>query len=466
MRKNKDKNIKANDQFEQNLSGGKNVCDENSILTDAAETASLDTYLSVTGDEHLKPSAPDSHARVYVDNEGGFLEQDEDHDAQKESEERSAEDVIVVEDGYDVENDDEEDIDDNKIDDDGRLDLVKIFKILTKYWWMIALNCLIVGIVAALLIVEEPRTYQSSVALAPESSGAAPTGGSLSSLASSFGIDIGSASSSDAIRPDLYPDLVASSDFILDLFKIPVKTLDGNVFTDYYTYMKKYQRSSWWRKDLQAFMKKFKDKPKDPKAIAGANALTEPEQTKSGVMLLSYEEQSIVDAIKASINCSVDKQTYTVTISVVDQDPLICATVADTVRSKIQTFITDYRTKKATKDYNYYYKLLVQAKEEYEKACAAYAKYVDSHRDIILQAYISERDQLENNMQLKLNTYNAMLTQAQNAKAKIQENTPAFTVLQNAVVPVKPSGPKRMLFVIGFVFMTFVVSAIFIVFRN
>jgi uncharacterized protein involved in exopolysaccharide biosynthesis len=34
-------------------------------------------------------------------------------------------------------------------------------------------------------------------------------------------------------------------------------------------------------------------------------------------------------------------------------------------------------------------------------------------------------------------------------KAKIQENTPAFTVLQSATVAPKPAGPKRMLFVIG-----------------
>ena len=140
--------------------------------------------------------------------------------------------------------------------------------------------------------------------------------------------------------------------------------------------------------------------------------------------------------------------------------------MADSVRSKIQAFVTDYRTKKATKDFNYYYKLLLQAKGEYEKALKAYTYYVDTHRDIILQSYISERDQLENNMQLKLNTYNAMLTQVQNAKNKIQENTPAFTVLQNAVVPVKPSGPKRMLFVLGFVFMTFLFTSVMIVLRS
>ena len=69
-------------------------------------------------------------------------------------------------------------------------------------------------------------------------------------------------------------------------------------------------------------------------------------------------------------------------------------------------------------------------------------------------------------MQLKLNTYNAMLTQAQNAKAKIQENTPAFTILQNAFVPVKPIGPKRMIFVLTMVFLTFVFTSLVIVLKK
>lgn len=459
MRKNKDNNIKAKDQLEQIPSEEQSGGVENAVLTESEEDALQNTQLLEEQNQTNRSAGVDNHARVYVDNEGGTINPKDNAD-ENEQNQNLSEEMTIVEDDYEEDDDDDK----AKIDDDGKLDLVRIFKILTKNWWMIVLNCLIIGVIAALLIVEEPRTYTSSVVLAPEAEGA-PTGGSLSSLASSFGIDIGSFSSSDAIRPDLYPDLVSSSDFILDLFKLPVRTLDGNIFTDYYTYLKKYQRSSWWKKDMREFMKKFKDKPKDPKTIA-AGGQSNGEGVKSQVKLLSLEEQSILEGIKAAIGCAVDKQTFTVTITVTDQDPLVCATVADSVRSKIQAFITDYRTKKASKDYNYYYKLLVQAKDEYEKACAAYAKYVDSHRDIILQAYISERDQLENNMQLKLNTYNAMLTQVQNAKAKIQENTPAFTVLENAVVPVKPSGPKRMLFVIGFVFLTFIISTIFIVFRN
>ena len=427
-------------------------------VNDDAQLVDLDEK-ELQKDDNSQQKATRRH--LVLDNEGQPLEEEEqkplDVDETVENDDEITQPV-------ELEDDEEEDDEEEILDNDGKLDLTRIFKILKKYWWMLALNCLIIGIIAALLIVEEPRTYTASVKLAPEAS-AAPAGGSLASLASSFGVDIGTISSSDAIRPELYPDLVASSDFLIDLFKLPVKTLDGNVYTDYYTYLKKYQRSSWWRKELRDFMKKFKDKPKDPKALAGSQG-TGDSDSKTQLHILSPDEESLVEGMRGAINCTVDKQSYTISIVVTDQDPLVCATVADSVRSKIQTFITDYRTKKATKDFNYYYKLLLQAKTEYEKALKAYTYYVDTHRDIILQSYISERDQLENNMQLKLNTYNAMLTQVQSAKNKIQENTPAFTVLENAVVPVKPSGPKRMIFVLGFVFLTFVITAVMIVLRS
>ena len=340
---------------------------------------------------------------------------------------------------------------DKKKDKDESVTLSTIFDVLFKNWWILLLNCILIGVIAALFIIEVPRTYTTEVKLAPEAEDM-NAGGSLSSIASSFGIDLGNMTSSDAIRPDLYPDLVESADFVTSLFKLPVKTIDGNIYTDYYTYLKKYQRAAWWQKEIKEFTKKFADKPKERKASANQ------EENYNKIKILSNDEELMIENIRGLVSCSVDQKTYVITITVTDQDPLVSATVADSVRAKIQNFITDYRTKKATKDYNYYYGLLLQAKKEYDQSCEKYARYVDAHRDVILQAYISERDQLENDMQLKLNTYNAMIVQVQNAKAKIQEHTPAFTILQNAFVPVKPTGPKRMLFVLGMVFLTFTIT--------
>lgn len=51
-------------------------------------------------------------------------------------------------------------------------------------------------------------------------------------------------------------------------------------------------------------------------------------------------------AIRKSIAISVDKKNDVITISTEAQDPLICKTIADSVRQRLQEFITAYRTKR------------------------------------------------------------------------------------------------------------------------
>ena len=46
-------------------------------------------------------------------------------------------------------------------------------------------------------------------------------------------------------------------------------------------------------------------------------------------------------------------------------------------------------------------------------------------------------------MQLRYQAYSTVAAQLQAAEAKVQEATPAFTILQSATVPVEKSGPHR-----------------------
>jgi len=70
---------------------------------------------------------------------------------------------------------------------------------------------------------------------------------------------------------------------------------------------------------------------------------------------------------------------------------------------------------------------------------------------------------MENDMQLKYNNYTAYNTQLQAAIAKLQERTPAFSILKGAAIPVKPAGPKRMIFVATMLILAFVVKAFWLV---
>ena len=65
-------------------------------------------------------------------------------------------------------------------------------------------------------------------------------------------------------------------------------------------------------------------------------------------------------------------------------------------------------------------------------------------------------------MQLRYNAYTVLNTQLQNAKAKVQERTPAFTLLKGAATPLLPAGPKRMFFVAFMLFLAFCITGCYV----
>ena len=132
-----------------------------------------------------------------------------------------------------------------------------------------------------------------------------------------------------------------------------------------------------------------------------------------------------------------------------DQDPLISATMADSVRQRLQAFITDYRTQKARNDLAYMENLFAEAREQYVKARQQYASFSDTNQDLLLQSYKSKQDDLENDMQLKYNAYTQIYEQLQLSRAKVQERTPAFTVVQSASVPLKHINKSKLMVMMG-----------------
>ena len=62
-------------------------------------------------------------------------------------------------------------------------------------------------------------------------------------------------------------------------------------------------------------------------------------------------------------------------------------------------------------------------------------------------------DKLENDLSIKQTMLTTMENQLQESRVRLQERTPAFTTLTNATIPVKPAGPKRMIFVAAMLFL-------------
>ena len=347
---------------------------------------------------------------------------------------------------------------DNNSNSQGQvIDLSKIFHILWhrrrtfyKIWaWTFVLSCI--------WIFPQPRYYSSEVKLAPEMSGDQSFGG-LANVASSFGFDLGGTGGQDAIYPELYPELFKNPEFIVGLYGIHVTTKEGDISTDYFTYMKKHQKKNPLTWPFRYVMGKVKallsEEDKTPRAD-GAKGINP--------FMMNRKDYDLMQSIISKINCSVDKKSFVISINVEDQDPLISATMADSVKMHLQDFIIQYRTSKAIKDVAYYQHMRDSAEAEYNFSMERYSRFCDTHRGITLQTYQSQRDKLESDLALKQNSLSVMETQLQSSKLKLQEKTPAFTTLKSATVPVKPAGPKRMTFVAGMLFLVTIVGGIWMV---
>lgn len=338
---------------------------------------------------------------------------------------------------------------------DDNVKTIKLGVVLQKLWkhkrfffivWPVT------AVLSYLLILGAPRYYATDAKLAPEL-GSGGEGSAISSIASSFGFDLGETQNGDAISPLLYPDLMEDNGFVTSLFSIRVKTIDGSVDTDYYTYLKKHQKQAWWSKLTRSLTGIFGKKKSETNG-SGTEEL-DPYNLPESV-------SNVADAIRGSVMLSLNDKTGVITVKVNAQDPLVCKIVADSVVVRLRDFITDYRTNKARIDEKHYSELAEQAMAEYEKARTAYAAYADRYSNAVLSTYKTQEDALLNEMQLKYTTYTTVSAQLQQVRAKVQERTPAFTLLKGASVPIRPAGPKRLYFVFFMLVMVTMISSVYI----
>ncbi len=340
-------------------------------------------------------------------------------------------------------------MEEKKINSSDVIDLRVIFK---KIWDGRKLYLKILPVVFFLscaYILGIPRYYTSETSLAPELDGSAS--GSIGSIASAFGLDLGNMQTTDAIYPNLYPDLMEDNGFVAGLFNIKVVSQDGEINTSYHDYIKKHQKVSIWSYPMIWVGRLFKSTKKTANTSSDFNPY-----------ILSKEEVDVLESIRGNIMFNFNEKTGVVSIKTKAQDPLICKTLADSVRSHLQAFITEYRTNKARVDYEYYQQLAIKAKADYEKVRRQYASMADASTHISLKSVELKLQDLENEMQLKFNAYTTINTQLEAAKAKVQERTPAFTTLKGASMPIKPAGPKRMFFVLFMLVLTTLVISTYI----
>lgn len=329
------------------------------------------------------------------------------------------------------------------------IDFKAAWKAILKHKKLYYYTLAVAFVVATVVGKSIPLTYKCQILLAPENGTGASSLGGLAALASSFGVSIGGgAQGGDALTPVVYPDLMKSIDFKTSLFSIKLKRKNDKKTMTYYDYLKYEWRVPWWEDWF------------------GLEAPKLQKDTLVNTFELTGEQARIADLAIKNVQCNIEKKTGLITIDVMAQDPYVVALLADSVRAHLQDYLTEYRTKKARHDLEFLSKLNKQAKKDYERIRQVYYEYMDANQDVSLLSATQRRNDLENELQLAYNNFTATSAQVLAAKAKVQEDTPAFTPIQSATVPLGPSGPNTRMIMMGYLFLALFCTTIYALYKE
>ena len=336
------------------------------------------------------------------------------------------------------------------------IDYGKLLQDLLKHKKLFYKVFAITFVVACVYALSLPSYYKCEVTLSPEMS-TSRSSSSLSALASSFGVNLKGAlgNNTEALFPTVYPDLMNSTNFLTGLFTIPV-TIEGNKkkgepdrTMTYYEYLTTEQKRTWWSAAIGGattwFFSLFTD--------------SVPEPDKVDPFRLTKKQAAVIKAIDKKIVCEVDKKTMVISIEVTDQDPVICATMADSVKVRLQEAITDYRTSKARVDLEYNKKVYAEAQDRLRQVSEEYARFADGNQKAFLQSVRQKESELEDKLTVQRGICRQLASQVQQAEMRVQEATPAFTTLQNATVPVMRDGPVRKKILFVFLLLAFLATS-------
>lgn len=307
--------------------------------------------------------------------------------------------------------------------------------------WIVLITLLFAvgGVAYALLAREE---FVSTGKILPEYQSKAGGLGQFAGLASLAGIDVSSAGGggSDAVRPDLYPDVLKSTPYFLELLKIKVRTKDNKemTFSQFY----------------DTFVLDNDIKEKDTKIKFPSS---------NQYIAISYQTEKNLKDLRERISAVIDKKTGLITVTVKLPDPVVATIITDYSMNFLTNYITNYRTEKAKRDLNFLSERLDAAKGKYYNNQVKKAQYSDQYQLSMmkLQAADLQRERIESEYKISSTFYNSLLQKYEEAKLKLQQETPVIKVLEPPVVPNKRSEPKRAIVVLIATFLGGIFGIIF-----
>lgn len=303
------------------------------------------------------------------------------------------------------------------------------------------LRALVVALaVSVVLVLGSRKEYTSTAALLPQQLESDPLGASAG-LLQQFGglLGIGGADllreSDNAIPVELYPDIVASLPVQLALLNRPVRVGgDGAPMSlfDYLSTAKPFSLADVPGRLLKA-------------VLPGGSTPAPPAPADSSVVALSRRQAEVVEDLRDRVRASLDKKTGVLGLSVEMPDPQVAAQVSAATVQEMTAYVQRYRLRKLNDNLDFLEQRHREARARFNASLDALARFRDENKHLARDLARTEEQRLQAEYDLAYNVYSSLSARLEEARIKIQEETPVFQVLQPTTVPLKKSRPQTLL---------------------
>ena len=337
-------------------------------------------------------------------------------------------------------------------DNKDEIDLIELFLAFWKEKKILYYSVVVFIIIGLIVAFTSPEEYTAEVRLLPEGRQQSAS----ISLAQQFGLGQLPATTSDGISTRFYPDIVHSFPFLIIIMDYKIYDPELNDTLSLFIYFNEYHSGVTFFSRITSFLKKYTIRlpftiaswltPKDDsETIIIADEDSESEDigilTRKNVITLNNQELKVINLLRQRI--TVSSQDGIITISSKMPDPGMAADITEEVTNSLVDFIKSYRTEKARTDVEFIEDRYEEARLRFENSQERLAQFRDQNRGQLTQMARTHEQRLQSEYDLAFNVYNTLARRLEEARLKLQEETPVVQVLEPAIIPTSPSEPRR-----------------------
>jgi uncharacterized protein involved in exopolysaccharide biosynthesis len=334
------------------------------------------------------------------------------------------------------------------VTNDDEIDLLALAKTIWKGRQIIFKSILVAGILGLVIAILSPKEYTATTTMVPQTSSTGSKLGGLSSLAAMAGFNLDMATAGEALSPMVYPQIVSSVPFQLELMNTSFTFSEVGHPVSLYEYYTEIQKPG----ALSLISKYTLELPGTIlTALRGESKIIS--SGENGPITLTKKQEKIRKLIEKKINLTVDAKQGYLTLQASFPEALLSAQVADQARELLQKYITHYKIEKVSDKLAFIEGRYTEKKKEFEKAQARLASFRDQNKNVTSAVARTEEERLQSEYSIAMNVYNELAKQLEQAKIQVKEETPVFSVLEPAMVPAEKSKPKRFMIVAIWLFL-------------